>query len=401
MLLNDKLERGMRYIIKFVLSNILKIVLFPLRVFPINRNLVVFDTYNGKSIGCNPYYVYSYLKEHYPELDLVWIAENKSVIEGKEVKYVILNSFSYFYTLITAKIYIRNTLMPAHIPFRKGQIRIDTWHGGGAYKGTMYATNRMLLRKKTNSMIASNTTWKVASCEKFIEYAHKDQLLEMNKFLKTGMPRCDMFFNEELQKQYSYKVRMHFGINENTFIVLYAPTFRSNAYKPLFDLYLDFSMVQDCVKKRFQVDDVLILFRGHHSFKKLMNLHCINEANQRLNIIDTSDFQDTQSLLCASDMLISDYSSIIWDYSFTYRPCLLFCPDLEDYISDYELVTPIEDWRFPIAKSNEELRHLILDFDESSYLQAIKKHHADLGSYEKGTATKSISESIVREIRNT
>lgn len=390
----------MRYIIKYLFSSILKILFFPLRVLPIKDNLIVFDAYNGKKIACNPYYIYVYLKEHYPELDLVWIVEDKAIAEGKDVKYVILNSFNYFYTLITAKVYIRNTLMPAHIPFRKAQIRIDTWHGGGAYKGTMYTTNRMLLRKKTNRMIASNTTWKVASCEKFIEYAHKDQLLEENKFIKIGMPRCDMFFNHDLVKDNSNKVRSYFGIKEKTYIVLYAPTYRSKAYKPLFDLLLDFLVVEDSVRKRFHVDNVLILFRGHHSFRKLMNLDCLNEANQRFNIIDTSDFQDTQAILCASDLLISDYSSIIWDFSFTYRPCLLFCPDLEEYISDYELVTPIVDWLFPLAKSNEELKQHILNFDEVSYLQSMKKHHANLGSFEEGYATERICDRILSEIKS-
>ena len=388
----------MRYILKYTLSIIVRIILFPLRIFPINKNLLVFDTYNGKAIACNPYYIYIYLKEHYPELELVWVVENKRVVEGLNVKYVILNSFKYYYMLMTAKVYVRNTLIPAHIPFRDKQIRLDTWHGGGAYKGTMHTTNRMPLRKKTNLMIASNTTWKVASCMRFIEYSHKDQLLEVDKFKKIGTPRCDMFFNKELMKKNALKVRESLGIDEKTFIILYAPTFRSNAYRPLFYFVLDFSIVEDCVKKRFNTDNVLLLFRGHHSFKKLMNLESLNEKKQKLHLIDISNYQDTQALLCVSDLLISDYSSIIWDFSFTYRPCFLFCPDMEEYISDYEMATPINKWLFPIVKSNEELKQQILNFDESSYLRAIKEHHAYLGSYEKGSATQQICTLIMDEI---
>ena len=71
---------------------------------------------------------------------------------------------------------------------------------------------------------------------------------------------------------------------------------------------------------------------------------------------------------------------------------------MEEYISDYEMATPINKWLFPIVKSNEELKQQILNFDESSYLRAIKEHHAYLGSYEKGSSTPLICTHIMDEI---
>lgn len=389
----------MRYILKYFISVVFRIFLFPLRMFPVNNKLIVFDSYNGKTIGCNPYYIYEYLKNNYSDLSLVWVVGNKNVAKDKDVELVLLNSFKYYYYLLIAKFYIRNTLMPAHIPFRKNQIRIDTWHGGGAYKGTMYATNRMPFRKITNSLIARNTTWKLASCERFIEYAHKDQLLEIDKFLKTGSPRCDMFFDKGKVEENGRKIKDFYGIDDETFLILYAPTYRSIAHNPHFSLCIDFEGVVDSVRRRFKKKKVMLLFRGHHAFKKLANLDQINSLNQKFHVIDTSDFQDTQAILCASDLLISDYSSIIWDYSLMYRPCFLFTPDFEDYLSEYEMCTPLENTGFPLAKSNSELQSLILQFNQDLYIESMKRHHLDLGSYENGNATEIICNYIVKQIR--
>lgn len=95
-----------------------------------------------------------------------------------------------------------------------------------------------------------------------------------------------------------------------------------------------------------------------------------------------------QELLCAADILITDYSSSIWDFSFTYRPCFLYAPDLAKYEAESGFFVPIEDWPFPLAETNEELIENIKNFDSKKYIEDVKKHHRDLGSYETGHATE-------------
>ena len=106
-----------------------------------------------------------------------------------------------------------------------------------------------------------------------------------------------------------------------------------------------------------------------------------------------------QDLLCAADMLISDYSSCIWDYSFTYKPCLLFVPDLKKYKSDRDFLIPIETWGFPLAETNDELVDIISDLDQNEFNDSMCYHHKLLGSYEKGIATEQIC-SIINNIYN-
>lgn len=97
-----------------------------------------------------------------------------------------------------------------------------------------------------------------------------------------------------------------------------------------------------------------------------------------------------QELLYVSDVLITDYSSSIWDFSFTNRPCFLYATDLSTYDLTQGFYTNIYDWPFPLAQNNEELIQNITQFDNAVYLDAINKHHEEFGSFETGTACQQV-----------
>ena len=96
-------------------------------------------------------------------------------------------------------------------------------------------------------------------------------------------------------------------------------------------------------------------------------------------------------------MLITDYSSSIWDYSFTNRPCFLFVNDLEKYGADPGFCTDIHNWGFPICLNNSELCDAISSFDERVFKQKMKEKHEYYGSYETGTATEKFCQLILRK----
>lgn len=125
-----------KLVIRYYIKAILKILLFVLRIFPIKRNKIVFESFGGYKTSCNPYYIYEFLHKKTLQLDLNWCVASLSDNKGlsQDVKSIKINSFSYFFSLMTCKIYITNDAVPYYIPFRKQQIVINTWHGGGAYK---------------------------------------------------------------------------------------------------------------------------------------------------------------------------------------------------------------------------------------------------------------------------
>lgn len=91
-------------------------------------------------------------------------------------------------------------------------------------------------------------------------------------------------------------------------------------------------------------------------------------AENQKDVIDVSEYVDMQELLCAADVLITDYSSSMWDYSLTGRPCFIYANDLAQYKKERNFHTPITDWPFPMAERNTELQRLILRFDEKNTL---------------------------------
>jgi CDP-glycerol glycerophosphotransferase len=115
-----------------------------------------------------------------------------------------------------------------------------------------------------------------------------------------------------------------------------------------------------------------------------------SENNVSKTVISVSDYPDMQELLCATDVLITDYSSCMWDFSFTYKPCFLYAPDLEEYKEARSFYTQPKEWPFSIAESNEQFIENIKNFDKETYEQAVKRHHYNLGSYETGTATEQL-----------
>lgn len=101
-------------------------------------------------------------------------------------------------------------------------------------------------------------------------------------------------------------------------------------------------------------------------------------------------YPDMQELLCATDILITDYSSCMWDFSLMYKPCFIYANDLEEYKIERNFHTPIKEWPFPLSINNDELIKNINDFDNNKYIKKVKEHHEKLGSYENGQASKKM-----------
>ena len=122
------------------------------------------------------------------------------------------------------------------------------------------------------------------------------------------------------------------------------------------------------------------------------------QKNKISGLINGSNYEDMQDLLIAADALITDYSSSIWDYSFLYKPCFLFCPDLNYYIENRGFIIDIHEWGFPVCESNESLMKQIDEFDLESFKRNMDKHHNMLQSYETGKASENIAKYLEEEV---
>lgn len=292
---------------------------------------------------------------------------------------------------MTSNVCVTNWGGFSYIPLKKRQILINTHHGGGAYKkvGIDVYGDSYFFRK--DMLITSKQTTKfISSSKKFTECMSKATLIDKNKFWEIGMPRNDQLINKE--NEFS-SVREKLNLKENEHLVLFAPTYRKindNYFKDsiAIDYGLDYKRVCDALQKRFG---------GKWKFAYRYHPSIVNKDKNLMNndeVIDLTNYEDMQELLIASDVLINDFSSSLWDYILTGKPCFMFALDLDHYVNTTDVYTPVETWPVPKARNNDELIDSILNFDNENYLSEIKRHYKELGGCETGNASQLIGDYI-------
>jgi len=373
-----------QYIMIF-LAKFINILLCIYWIFPIRNRQICFYAHKNK-YNCNPKYIYEYIKNNYNEnLSFIWMGnaiDNTDCYDTKFARYISLKQIYYY---LTSRIIISNVNFPAWIPFRKEQILINTWHGGGAYKKVGLIKNNfknkyiLFCLKK----MGKRTDFFVSSCKMFTDVMSESCFADYNKFLPYGMPRNDILFFCNTGKN---EIKNKIGIDNTLSIILYAPTFRDNLTRSCND-NLDFDSVITAAEKKFNRKFIFLV--RWHSFTGTKNIDSVNICK------DVSSYPDMQELLYSADMLITDYSSSVWDFSFAFKPGFLFTPDIHNYMDERNFYTPVDNWPYPYALTNEQLCENILQYNEEESMKKIRRHHEELGSYENGDARKKMSALII------
>lgn len=362
-------------------------------LFPVKKNKLLFIAFDGRQYSCNPKYIYNYIKkENLNDTEIVWVfnqPENFSFLKDEGVTVVKNKSVSFIYHVLTSKVVITNASLGSYIPIRSNQKFIETWHGGGAYKRTGRVVQQSKSKDKTLKIIADELTGFISSSAKFTETKSKNHLVPKEKFWEIGMPRNDVLFDKENEKELRTKVKTYYDISEDTKIVMYAPTLRNDKEDTSSYESLDVELLLNALKEKFGNEKWVVFFRMHYLLDPNKNIK---------NTINVSQYDDSQELVCASDVLISDYSSIMWDFTFTKRPCFVFAPDAKKYEQERAFFTPMKNWPYPIAFNNEELADNILNFNQKNYLNNIEQHHQNQGSFEQGKSREKVYEKIVQWI---
>ncbi|WP_028273543.1 CDP-glycerol glycerophosphotransferase family protein [Atopococcus tabaci] len=370
----------MNYIVIVFLRIILKIFY----VFPIKRNKILYMAYSGRDYTCNPKYIHKYLLNQDNGYQHVWVLKNPDnpKLKATENTETIPNKgLSFLYHFLTSKVIISNASIPTYVPLRKKQKYIETWHGGGAYKQTGLSYNQSKEQIKKLEIISEEVDLFISSSNAFTETKSKNHLVDKEKFFEIGMPRNDILFegSDEIKR----KVKDFYGLDNETKIVLYAPTYRTKEDDSSYE-WLDMDNLVQSLEKRF--GGQWVVFTRMHYY--------LNEKIQYEGAINVSAYDDMQELMLAADVLITDYSSVMWDFSITKKPAFVFAPDLEEYDKARSFFTPPEKWPFQIARTNQDLAEKIAQFDQKEHETKIKKHHQLQGSFEKGTALEKVYDKI-------
>ena len=389
----------MKIFIKYIIKQIFHFILHIFYIFPVKNNRIIFESFDGKQTSDNPFYIWKFLKEKNSQLDFIWVVGKDTVLpDDFKGKMVVFHSLKYILAMMTSKFIISNTGFPTYIPFRKKQILINTWHGGGAYKRVgceNIAEKKALyfsILKRDVFNIAKTTSVFISSSKKFTDVMTESNFIPREKYLEIGMPRNDIFFySKEVQKE-NDKVRSELELKKDDFVILYAPTYRGAVNNPQEDSNnIDILKLKSICENKFG-KKIVFLFRGHYSLAYKLDFSLFNK--------NVSSYPNMQELLCMADMLITDYSSSMWDFSFTNKPGFLFVPDLEKYQNERGFYTPIETWPFAFAKTNEELAARIMEWTPEFQIEKNKNHHELLESFEDGHATERICKVIEKNLES-
>ncbi|MCM1047005.1 MAG: CDP-glycerol glycerophosphotransferase family protein [Clostridiales bacterium] len=368
---------------------ILRIILHIFWIFPVKKDRITLLNELSFTYGDSLKYIDEYIKTKCPdEYEVIFPVCKNAGQTDATVIFVKPMSFKYFFFLLTSKTIITNAGGVSYLPLRNNQMVINTWHGGGPYKKTGVALYQNKWYMREIKMNAKNVNYFLSSCKYCTKYEAKAMLYPEEKCINSGMPRNDIFFET---KPLIYKKVFNFAqIDGNKKIVLYAPTFRSDAEnytgeKKIYICDIDYRNILSSLTEHFGGEWIFAV-RLHPKLKK-------TDIEDK-NIINFTEYPDMQELLYVVNAVITDYSSLMWDYSFTKRPCFIYADDIEEYEKSIGFYMPVAKWPFPIAHSNEELIDNIRFFDSDDYIKKVQLHHEESGSYEQGRACEAVMDII-------
>lgn len=377
--------------IKIAVIRLIQMFLFFL---PLKKNRIMFYANNRKGYVCNPAALMETIRHNNPdEYELIWVTRFPESCETREgVTVVKQRSLAYYIFFLRTKYMITNDMIDESLFKKSGQVFLSTWHGGGAYKKVGVST----LSENTNfahnfSKWYGRLDYFVSSCHACTEMYAEAFGLKKQQFLETGTPRNDIFFHrhEEIGK----RVRNFYGLSEQTKLLLFAPSFQMSApEKEHYDRNKLLTVATQLQEKTGT--SWVILYRTHYLCEEEKNA-----AQPRL--LDGNAYYEMQDLLYVADVLVTDFSSCIWDFSLTGRPIILLENRLREYeAEDRGFFVPYESWPYLKVNDIEDLTDAIFCNLTRDFTSIYAKHWEEMGSFESGNACNMIINTVIRGENN-
>lgn len=384
----------MNKVIEFIVAAILlvraKILMFFFKYCKIKNNTILVSNFWGKGYSENPAAVIDeLLKRKKKNIKIYWIVDDindKSL--PKEIIKVKKRSIKYYYCIRTCKVWISNLRNRMEFSKRKGQFYIQIWHGSFPIK----KVEKDCIDELDKTYVyaakkdAKNTDLMVANSDFFIKLCRNSFWYD-GRIEKYGTPKNDEIVNCKNHSKIVSNLKKEFGISSKEKIIMYAPTFRSGYGLDAYDI--DFNLVLKEFEKKYKCN-FKIFVRMHPNVGKIN----INKLLTNKKIINVSSYSSMNHLLIACDVLITDYSSIMFDYGLMKKPVFLYASDMDKY--DRGFYFDLKNLPFSFSQNNKELLCNIKDYNEKDYLKKINSFYDMIGLYENGIASKKVVDEILK-----
>lgn len=374
-----------------VCEYILRFAFMILQILPTKRTKIVFCNMKGTRYGDNPMYISEALHTKKPDCEIVWLIDKD--VEADIPRYVRKVRYGLWNNMIeqaTASTWVDSNIKGLGTYKSKKQLFVQTWHGSYGIKRIGFDLNDNFSKIDRilypyNSQIADL----MISNSKKTSEIYRRALKFTNKMLEVGSPKNDIFFANS--KNITSVVKRYFDI-EGKGVILYAPTFRSD-FNTNF-LNADLEMLAQTVAD-IKGGEWVVLVRLHP--QNLKESKVIKNGDV---VINASEYSVMQELLAASDILITDYSSCMFDFITVPKPCFIYAPDLNEYETSRGNYWKFSQLPFPLARTQEELFYNLRHFDEVVYKNQIVKLHHEVGLCETGHAAEAVADYIIDFIEN-
>ena len=360
---------------------------------PIKQNSIVFESFRGDFYTDNPKYIYEYLLKNYGDnFEYVWVINDKRTKIPGNPKKVKRLTLEYYHTMATSKYWVLNGRQHSSLLKRDEQVLLETWHGTPLKKLGLDLENLYSGSPKYQKRVDNDSKdWNyLVSPNRYTTNILKRCFAYDGEMLETGYPRNDILSNAD--ENLANEIKTKLNLPKDKKIILYAPTWRDNEFfkagQYKFTLKLDLKRLQEELG-----DEYIILTRLHYFIANNLDL-----SKYKGFAFDESKYDDIAELYLISDILITDYSSVFFDYANLKRPMLFYTYDLDSYgdvirgfYFDMENNVP-----GPLLFTTEEVIDSIKNIEKikEEYKEKYEEFYETFCSLEEGNASQKIVERI-------
>jgi len=379
------------------------------RQLPVKNEIIVFESNMGRNYSGNPKHIYEEMVRQGldKKLKCIWILEDTVTQIPGNAKKVKRSRLSYYYYMARAKIWVFDTRDPRYIQKREQGYYIQTWHGTPLKKLGMdmddvfmagdgnimtYKCNFYNDTRKWDFLLSQNDF----STEIFQNaFAFSGKFSKFQEIWTFGYPRNDSLTNKNNESDIN-KLKKELRIPPDKKVLLYAPTWRDNEFheksKYKFATSMDFDLLKEKLSEKY-----VIIVKYHY-----LVVEDIDWSNYKGFVYKFGADKDIADLYLVSDMLITDYSSVMFDYCILNRPMFFFMYDLESYRDELRgfYSNVLDEIPGPISKTTEELIKHIEEHDISSYEEKYLTFQNKYVKYDDGKASQRLIGRIL-ELKDT
>lgn len=375
--------------------------------YKMDDETILFEAFGGRNYTCSPKAIYEkmLLMPQFKNFKFVWAFLDTDIHDVKEDKRTTIvksKSKEYYKYCSIAKYWIVNSIMEESLTKKKGQVYVQCWHGTPIKKlrcdievdGSVLNTIKEI--RKRNDIDAKRFDYFISPSkyctEKFISAFNLKKLNKENIIIEEGYPRNDFLFNKTQKDITLIKEKLKIPINKK--VIFYLPTFRDNQHTSgigyTYELQIDFDRLRKAIG-----DEYVVLFSPHYFIANSIDL-----SKYEGFVINVARYDEINELYLVSDIIMTDYSSVFFDFANLKRPIVFYMYDYDLYQSRLrDFYISLDELPGPITRTQEELEKCIINIETEfpKYERKYEDFNKKYNYLDDGNASERVIKEIFKE----